>query len=451
MSHDINIKLIRHILSMLVTVVLIVTFFGCDELPITSENDGSTIIESQPDSTSKKEYTSTEAYEALYAALDNDRKLTELFICCSAFSNDQVNAAVPDEFTQYKLKPDCEFYRSDAVSELMYSTYCDDSPTPSAFTSYPSYGPPSVSLDEEFTLVTRHSARDFDYPDNNEFRLKRLSSERAEFEFDYNGQTKTITITLSDRRLSEGVYSAVSDPYEGDWADNPKLDAFQNSGSASKLQGNVFVINMFLDDGASGWDADERETVINNVQEALRALEQTAANRGVTLKFTSTDMTNSLLYRHKDKIDPEPGDHMWLNSLLAHTTYGTIEDYIGDFFDVSQYDSYCLMVHLNKNGVTESAVCKSDAFDSSLYETERAVMMLTEYELPTPADYAREILTMFGAVRLDEYEAARVYFPTDLMCGGNDLSKDPVGNFTAFRVGWLNDCDGFLDVFLPLE
>ena len=109
------------------------------------------------------------------------------------------------------------------------------------------------------------------------------------------------------------------------------------------------------------------------------------------------------------------------------------------------------MVHLNKNGITGSAVCKSDAFDSSLYETERAVMMLTEYELPTPADYAREILTMFGAVRLDEYEAARVYFPTDLMCGGSDLSGDPVGDFTAFRVGWLNDCDGFLDVFLPLE
>ncbi|HPE96078.1 MAG TPA: hypothetical protein PLT66_08445, partial [Bacillota bacterium] len=314
-----------------------------------------------------------------------------------------------------------------------------------ALLSYPNYGVKAIENKNGKTYASSHGAYFFNYPKNDAFTLKTITFSSAVFSFPYNEKSYTLSIDLSTERLSNSVFCIVRPQYTGLWEKNPALDAYQNSASASRLNGSVLVINVFLNDSASTWTSDEREAALKLQSEGYAIIESEAQKHGVSLDLTVTDMSDSLIYKHKNEIGTVPEDSIWVNQMFAYTTYGSLSGYIAAYFDVSAYDSYCVCFFINKNGESYSVCCSNESFETSIYGIERCIMFCVpgkSADTATPVIFARELLHMFGAQYLDDSAAAQIYFPNDLMASEKGSE---INDYTAFRIGWKNSIDSLLD------
>lgn len=222
-------------------------------------------------------------------------------------------------------------------------------------------------------------------------------------------------------------------------------------GSCRELAGSLRVVLIFLDDGESQWDEESiRLQYDSRVAPALAFLESAAAQWDIALEFLPVPEDGEPLRAEydgvvvKDIFSSDPSADI-LNHAAAGLGYFSPERMDGDLSARYGGDIIYLLL-LNKDGCSYSI---NDSLDDGFDETEYCVIF-TDYldyaAVTGPSTIAHEILHLFGAE--DYYDPygthpqravlAESLYPTDIMLRVyTDISRNTLGDFTAYSVGWL--------------
>ena len=233
------------------------------------------------------------------------------------------------------------------------------------------------------------------------------------------------------------------------WEDSG-LKPGQNEGSAKRLTGKCLVINLFIDDAVSKWSDDDVEGALAFVNAGTDFISAQAEAYGADLSLYVTDKRSSVYLKTSRNITTSMEDYLWIEFLFADTTYRNLEGCVSSYFDLDEYDNWCVLLHINKTGRSYALACNSTFYDYNIYSSERAVMYYstdTDYTYYSVAGtYAHELLHLFGADDLydnfispDAAEALEHFYPNAIMSVvGNDMEMFGICPYTAYLIGWID-------------
>ncbi len=231
-----------------------------------------------------------------------------------------------------------------------------------------------------------------------------------------------------------------------------------NFGTCKTLGGNVSVILFYMDDFESRW----RETEIdrftqNEVMTGLSFLEQEAKKYGVDLHFTVEKAYSSISYNDHVVTNPKEADTYTLDALLhaaSQIGYSSTENMIRSFRTQYQTEEIVCLTIFNKEGIGYGINPKR-GYD--LQFDEHCVIFAREKNLNgiAPAGsqasgVAHEILYLFGAENFysssSRESLAQSEYPQDIMLScAYDISRNTVGDATAFYIGWTDEIPEIFD------
>ena len=225
-------------------------------------------------------------------------------------------------------------------------------------------------------------------------------------------------------------------------------------GSAAWLRGKVHLCNLFVHDRQSRWSDEDRRAVGRRMDEAVRFLLAQARRYRVEVSFTQETLAEVAC----DQAIPTDmfACPDWIESAVRRAGHDSANDLVRGLRRRTGCQEVVLLVHVNKRA-TSYNLTFSDGIHND-FHAERAVMF-TRYRdgRPTCAgSYAHEILHNFGAGELYfpfDSDARRKtlasgMFPDDVMHRVDyDLRRISVGDYTAYRVGWLDRLDARYKVF----
>lgn len=230
-------------------------------------------------------------------------------------------------------------------------------------------------------------------------------------------------------------------------------------GSCRQLEGNPYVLFIFLDDDVSSWSEEGVLTYLNTLcKPALDYIEGYADTYGVRLDFRYGYYAT---YGHPHKPVKYNGvietfnegttSKDILDQAAASLGFSSKEQMHERLMEYTGQDQIAYVVMLNKGGRSYShcyARNYSRAAESSGkdYQLEYSVIYtgFTDTSYDSASDtVCHEMLHLFGAEDYYYPESrqnlARQVYPKDIMlCDMSDLQYFELGEFTAYTIGWLD-------------
>jgi hypothetical protein len=231
----------------------------------------------------------------------------------------------------------------------------------------------------------------------------------------------------------------------------------RNNGSAAILTGHCYLLNVFLKDRVSSWTGEEKAMVKENLAVAVDFIMDYAQRYRMDLKISQgyRGFDNDLKFPGRIPVDMlEHPD--WTERVFKLMGYPSGNEAVRRLKKEFQAEQIVFLYHVNKMGRSFN-LTYSFGIDP-IFRAERDVMY-RQYEDGRPtcaASYAHEILHSFGAGELyfdAEFSAEREtrageYFPNDVMRRVDyDIKSLTIGEYTAYRVGWLDGLDKKFEIF----
>ncbi len=376
--------------------------------------------------------------EDVIQLLEQDRLITEMFICNSLCGEDVIVAE------RSFLSEDDEFASFSSIESLMSSTYARESGDREFFLAYPMNNVPSVMNIEGKTSVFCHSGSSYtDFIINDSVSLSDTDDETVK---SIKAITKTgneieIKIFLQDNvwLLQKGIYRT-NPPKESDFFG--RFDGM-NLGSLSQLKGNILVIELFVSDRESEITSSEEKAFHDLISPALDRLAIQSADHGEKVNF----VYESAYFEHENVLGNKVID---FDVMFAETGFGTLRNFAEANYTLDEYDGYFFAVCIDKDIKTSVAYYDGNE-DTENYYGERILL--------SPKTTSREIylsvLKMLGAYsynegKLDKYTESLFgfYFPTDsMLC--EDIMLSEMSPVTAYSCGVTDKLDSLYRVFIP--
>jgi len=431
--------------------------------------------------------TASETEESLYKSELKDEFVKlyekELVIIDFILSRTEINSKEAEfycddsPFKLYKLNSEHKFSTKQKLLDACNQIYSDGQAAFNMLLEYPKYGPKVITFIEETTYISDN------YMLSNIFSIdidsiKILSLDQNSAEIRFTGLEISITASIRMKKINDmwlldnSIYFALEKAEEDqllatNWEDN-LTDGAQNSGTATRLYGDILVINIFISDGNSEWNKTAISDMLEYVDKATNYLEKMALAYNVESEITATSEAESLYFVYNGTIPDDYTYTIWIEEMMAYTTYGSLKGYVEAYFtedELSKYDNYCVLLNVNKSGRSYAIQCNTDNYDSELNYLERAVMFYStdrNYNyFMCPSTYAHEILHLFGASDLyfpqdSDDERAKIaenYVWSDIMryIPADDIESATISNFTAFKVGLFPYLDSQLFLFNNYE
>ncbi len=380
----------------------------------------------------------------IISLIKRDIELTQLFVYGDIVSG------INSDYKYYSLDKENEFYDFSAVEDALSAVYSKDSKIAEKYLSYPTAAGAIIKSKRGVTTVCLAYVPKKDVTPLAETAVVSVS----------DGDIASATVTCDDG--SSFTYSFVREDKHWRTSSCFFFDRLEESlkpgeikgqsgrgeGSAKSLNGNCFVLNVFIDEKQSSWNNGKIETVLGYMEQAASFLESEGRRYGAQLSVTSSDRTQSAYLITSTKIPSDMSDFCWVEMLFSSTVYGTLENYAKSFFKAEEYDNWCVMLHIAKSGRSYALSCDSDYSDYRVYYAERAVMYYSEdptYQYRSVVGtYAHEMLHLFGASDLygdgiteDALQMLKHFFPNAIMhTVSNDLGMQGICPYNAYRVGW---------------
>lgn len=219
----------------------------------------------------------------------------------------------------------------------------------------------------------------------------------------------------------------------------------RNIGSASICRGKVLIAEIFVDDLDSGWSSDEIQEVGRRMDAAAQFV--IMQGKGFNEEISVARIEPARI-RWEQAVPLDSTAHPgWTEKLIRRASGLSAVAWTQQLKEEKKVDSVLICLHVDK-----AALSYNLAYYTSIAEEFMAERMICFTRYPdgratADATYAHEILHLFGAGDLyfpydataDRMREAQVQFPNDVMLRVDyDLSQLNVGEFTAYRVGWLN-------------
>ncbi len=384
--------------------------------------------------------------------LEKDGEITSLIILGGIYKDENNKDG---STVLYPLSAENE-YRSFAALEALAGSVYSDSGS-GYILNFPPYGTKTVKNVSGETWYSSHYA-----PDYGDFAV----ADTAKI-VSCDGETATVSVvtltglevavpfvkTSAGWRMEECLYKLVTDIKNNISGGEAYRSAAMGAGSASALDGNFLIINVFINDRVSEWnDADVAE-VFARLGGACEFIESMADFYGVKPDITPTGKSDSLYLNTTEKLPTDINDFVWMDLIFSDTVYGSLEGYAEHYFDLEKYDNWCVMFHLNKKGRSYAIPCDKANSDWERYTAERCAIFHSDDDgyiyYDSAGVYAHELLHLFGAddlytpyVTAAENALLENYFPNDIMRAiPLDTALASVSPYTAFRLGWVNHID----------
>jgi len=225
-------------------------------------------------------------------------------------------------------------------------------------------------------------------------------------------------------------------------------------GSAKTLSGSVCLYNIFVSDGDSSWSDKEKAEAGKRVQQAIDFVAGQARGYNVGVKFTQ--VTASPVSYTKAIPTDAFVDPKWTEEVFELASGKNGNDLVAFLREKHKVQHVALILHVNKPATSYNLSYYANV--SSVYAAERAVMFNSyANKHPTaPASYAHEILHVFGAGELyfpfdkdnTREQIAKRLWPHEIMLIIEyDMSRLKIGDYTAYRAGWLDELKAEYRVF----
>lgn len=254
----------------------------------------------------------------------------------------------------------------------------------------------------------------------------------------------------------EALESIVSEEYIIDLSKEGVMDWGNNKeGSAKFLAGRTGIITFFVGDSVTEWTKSDMTTVCDKLNTAAAYLNECGKKykQDVKLIYNMSDM---MFY---EKYEGTISD--WEKDNYTKQVYNWIDKDVNCEYLISKYDldGLAFLVVLNGAGVSYAIPHDIEDGKSNYYEVAYIYLFDSEYpdRYECPAAYAHELLHLFGAVDLYDYEHNPISYPleayismkhpneimyTTYLNGNISLSKNIEQEFsdiTAYSVGFLSD------------
>jgi alpha-L-fucosidase len=218
----------------------------------------------------------------------------------------------------------------------------------------------------------------------------------------------------------------------------------RDNGSAKTLKGAVCIYNIFVTDKASSWSQKEIADVRKRMKKAEDFLASQARRYGVRVSFkeVTADPVN---YPKELPADPfvPPG---WIEDVVRQASGMSGNRLVAFVKEKQKADHVAILLHVNKSATSYNLSYYGNV--DPTYAAERAVLFNSYANgFPTAAaSYAHEILHVFGAGELyfpfdkedDRKGIAKRFWPNEIMhVVEYDLDRLMIGEYTAYRIGWL--------------
>ncbi len=428
-----NNKLITNLILFIVTCLLLVSCGGEVIPPVESLPEGSS-GSSAGDIPSVPELTVDNAA----ALVERDKLITEIFIC-----NSLCDKTVSDAI-RYPLDGVNEYADFSKIQALLSSTYSASGGEIEFMLSYPQGFEPAVKNESGKTTLFFHAGSGYsDFADvstlqitdtadglKKQLKLKSISG---------NDISLTAVYENGSWLLEKGVYSASTVAELGFDRNFPAY----NSGSLSKLSGDILVIELFITDDVSGFTTSQEDEFHQRVQSGVELLLQQTQEYGVTF----TPSYERTFFIHENVLGDRVID---FDLMFAETGFGTLEAFAKANCDINKYDGYFLVVCINKPIETSVGVYTAES-DTEFYKGERILAgnKTDEYTI------YKSILRLLGAYSYDEEifdkyieSLYRSYFPNDVFLA-SDINTEQMSPVTAYNCGFTDELNSLYSVFIP--
>ncbi len=280
------------------------------------ENIPSVSFESTEDDAS-----SVDEYELLRSRvavlLENDRKVTDIFVR-GMLSGGKLTAKPQ---ISSRLYPDFA-----SITELMDSTYAS-SAISDFYLAYPISFGSSVYADENGKTT---------------YFYRYIDEKQLDYEgFTVSGDVVTvgdIHIPLigsgDDMRLGASLYIEA-----GETMKKPTSVGI-NTGSAAKIEGNIFVLALYFGDGGDTYPAENAAVFKKSLEEALGEIKDDAAGYGNDVRFTVREAN----FDHQGMLDLFESGPYELEMIFARTSLQSLDGLVKAEMGSSKYDGYLAVV-----------------------------------------------------------------------------------------------------------
>ena len=404
----------------------------------------------------------TQAQKEILSLVEDDARIISLFLLGEAAPD------VPADYSYYLLPESSEYHKYDALLDLLYSVYSPDCGVVDRLLTYPTAAGAIIKADGDDTVICKTYLPDYTLvPDTENAEFVENDAAHAKFTVPASdGKEYTFTAAKHDGEwlLENSLFLLWLDgKSDVKWEDSG-LNPGQNEGSAKRLTGKCLVINLFIDDAASEWSDDDIEGALALVNAGTSFISAQAEAYGAGLSINVTDKRSSIYLKTSRNITTSMEDYLWIELLFADTTYRDLEGCASSYFELDEYDNWCVMLHINKKGRSYALACNSTFYDYNIYSSERAVMYYSTDSSYTyysvAGTYAHEMLHLFGAVDLygdfigsDAAEALEHFYPNAMMSiVGSDMDMLGICPYTAYLIGWIDSIpEPFDRLLLPVE
>jgi len=228
----------------------------------------------------------------------------------------------------------------------------------------------------------------------------------------------------------------------------------RGKGSAGVLSGSICLIHLFLSDKDSSWTAKEKAEALRRVDVGLAFLKKHA--KRYRREFVAIrEVLPDVAFGEAIPVDmfAKPS---WIDRAIVQGGHGSVAGLVSKLQARHKADHAMILVHVDK---------RATSYNLSYYRGVRRdffaerVVMFTRYRdgrATCAASYAHEILHAFGAGELyfpfdtspERKNRARGHFPNDVMFRVDyRIDRLTIGDYTAYRVGWMDKLDQKYKVF----
>ena len=228
-------------------------------------------------------------------------------------------------------------------------------------------------------------------------------------------------------------------------------------GSNKRLEGNILVMLLFVDDDGSRWSAPEISAFVSDqIKPAMEYLEGSAAIWDVELELTTKIVSSlnvsglELKYEGvvKNMLDGNGSSNDVLTQAALDMGFDSTDDMVKEHTSLYEYDEVAYVTVLNTFGRSYSVV--QYAHPHLEYAEHCVVFADPQHSDSSARPYAtrsatvaHEFLHLFGAEDFYMPEVrqtiAEQLYPDDIMLRSPSLSVVSVGELTAYYVGWTHN------------
>ncbi len=374
--------------------------------------------------------------EDAIALIEKDREITKIFLC---------NSLCPDEAktkAEYlPLSKDNKYYSFSEIESLINSVYLTENEK-EFFLSYPFGYLPSVSDKDGITNVFYHGGIGYsDFID--EKTISVINTEEQEIKLikgkTLSGKTVLLKTVLvgQEWRLEKGIYFSNTSENEFITDKFPLSDL----GSMSKLNGKVLVVEVFMSDSESAFEKATEEKYHEKISSAVDFAASQAKAFGADVEITY----QKAYFDHRNIIENNP---LSIDFVFEGTGFGSLGGFIEGTVDVSQYDSYCAVVCMNK---------EFDPYFNVYDNTQETEKYICE-KIVAGNDFSEEqIYSSFLRLAGEPYmesgylkDIYNLYFPNNPSLK-DDYKSSEMSAVTAYSCGVVDKLDKIYSIFLEKD